>query len=585
VRAQLTASAHATALGRFVGCFVDSLAAAGLRHVSLCPGSRSTPLALLLRRHPDVRVWTHLDERSAGFFALGQAKALREPVALLSTSGTAAVTFAPAVVEAFYGRVPLVVLTADRPPELRGVGANQTIDQVRLYGTHVKLALELPLPDAAPMALRHARDAARRALAVAAEAPAGPVQVNLPLREPLLPADEPHGLRIEAGRPWQAPRRPRAADVAPLATALKTSPRGLIVCGPQDATGFAEAVSRLAGVLGYPLLADTLSQVRCGPHHGPLVIDAHDTLLRDEAVASALAPDVVLRFGAAPTSKTLLGFLEDNQDARQVIVDEGDWRDPLLVATDAVRADPTAFCDALVEALGEPLAGDPARREWAAAWQEASCQARASLEAELAGDGGLSEPAVFGELSRLLPEGAVLFAGNSMPVRDLDCFFPGGSTGVRFFANRGASGIDGVVSTALGATAAGARPLVLVIGDLSFYHDMNGLLAVRRHDLDATIVLLNNDGGGIFSLLPQAEEPEHFEELFGTPHGLDFRHAAAMYGLRHHIATDRDDFRAAVRRSLAAPGVDLIEVRTDRAANADLHRRLWAEAAAAARGA
>lgn len=580
----------------FAGAFVDELARSGVRHACVCPGSRSAPLALLLRRHPNLRVWTHLDERTAAFFALGMAKALREPVAIVSTSGTAAVNFAPAVVEAHYGRVPLLVLTADRPPELREVGANQTIDQVRLYGTHVKWSVEAALPESGEEAMRYVRSLACRAAALARSDTPGPVHVNFPFREPLVPAPgtAPVGRDADSQTPYfgvrQAARRPDPADLADLAAELGAARRGLIVCGPRDDPGFPEAVARLGQQLGFPILADPLSQVRCGPHHGPLVIDAYDAFLRDEEAAWALAPEVVLRFGAAPTSKPLLLYLKQHSRARQVLVDEAGWNDPALVASDVIHADPTSFCRALLAAL-PPAAREEARGPWAWRWQELNERAGAALASSLSADPGVSEPGVLAELAGLLPPGATLFAGNSMPVRDLDAFFPGGSRPVRFLANRGASGIDGVISTALGAAAVSSEPMVLVIGDLSFYHDMNGLLAARRFaqtggrlpGLRVTIVLLNNDGGGIFSLLPQADDPEHFEELFGTPHGLDFRHAAEMYGLAYRNVERRVDFRAAVQGAMASEGVTVIEVRTDRRANALLHRELWQAAAQAIR--
>ncbi len=578
------------ALSRFVGAFVDELARSGVRHVCLCPGSRSTPLALLLRRHPGFRVWTHLDERSAAFFALGMAKALRQPVAVVSTSGTAAVNFAPAVVEAYYGRVPLLVLTADRPPELRDVGANQTIEQVRLYGPHVKWFVEMPLPEACEEAVRYARTVACRAVATARGDVPGPVHVNLPFREPLIPAGEepPPGGDADGNAPyvsvWQAPRRPEPTELADLAAELRAVHHGLIVCGPQDDPEFPPAVVRLAEELGYPILADPLSQVRCGPHHSPLIIDGYDVLLRDEETAETLTPEVALRFGGTPTSKPLLLYLERHEKARQVLVDASGWNDPALMARGIVFADPASFCRALPAAL-PPSSGQGesgAAEEWARRWQGVDRRARDAVAARLRSEPGLSEPGVFAELAEALPPGATLFAGNSMPVRDLDAFFPGDSRPLRFMANRGASGIDGVVSTALGASAVSSEPLVLVLGDLSLYHDMNGLLAAQRFGLRATIIVLNNDGGGIFSMLPQAEE-EHFEELFGTPHGLDFRHAAEMYGLAYRPADDVPAFRRAVAESLDAPGTSLIEVRTDRRENASLHRDLWQAVTSAVR--
>lgn len=566
----------------FVGSFVDELARAGVCHVCLCPGSRSTPLALLLRQHPAITVWTHLDERSAAFFALGMAKTLREPVAIVSTSGTAAVNFAPAVAEAYYAHAPLLVLTADRPPELRHVGSLQTIDQLQLYGSHVKWFVEMPLPDASEEALRFARTIACRAAATARADGAGPVHINFPLREPLIPSRQPPP-SLDLIGPSVAivhtPRRPDCAELTGLATAVRAVRRGLIVCGPQDDPQFPAAVVRLAEALDWPLLADPLSQVRCSGLHSPCIIDSYDAFLRVEKLADRLAPELVLRFGVTPVSKPLVQYLQRHAACRQILIDGDDgWSDPALTASEVRHTHPRLLCESLLSSLLE-VSPQSHFQAWKEHWRALGERTRASLQAHLRQTTDFSEPRVFAELAALLPPGVTLVAGNSMPVRDLDTFFPGGPTTVRFLANRGASGIDGVVSTALGVSAVSPGPLLLVIGDLSFYHDLNGLLAAKQHRLHATIVLLHNDGGGIFSFLPQAQDQEqgqeHFEELFGTPHGLDFRPATEMYGLDYQRPADWQAFRLALQHSLNAPGVSLIEVRTERRANAELHRTLW----------
>lgn len=566
------------ALGAFVWTFADALARSGVRHVCVCPGSRSTPLALAFDRHPALRVWMHLDERSAAFFALGLAKALREPVAALSTSGTAAVNFAPAVAEARYGRVPLIALTADRPPELREVGALQTIDQARLYGSHARWFWDMPLPDATGVALRHAAVCAVRAVERALGPPAGPVHLNFPFREPLIPS-------FEDCAPGTAPV-PRVVSsrgtldestVLALGRRLAGARRGLVVCGPQDDDRFPGAVVRLSEALGWPMLADALSGVRYGPHRTDDVLDAYDAVLRDEELATDLAPDLVLRFGATPVSKPLQRYLERHAGVEQIVVDDGDsWSDQALVASTLVRADPTAACDALTESLAAHVVA-PETRSWAERWRALDRVARATLTAALDGEDAISEPGAVFALARALPPGATVFAGNSMPVRDVDAFLFGGPAPLRVLANRGVSGIDGVVSTALGASAASDGPLALVIGDLSFYHDMNGLFAAKHYNLSATVLLVNNDGGGIFSFLPQADAPEtrdRFEALFGTPHGLDFRHVAALYSLEWRQPRTKADLSDALRASLGSPGVQVIEVRTDRRENVEAHRRL-----------
>jgi 2-succinyl-5-enolpyruvyl-6-hydroxy-3-cyclohexene-1-carboxylate synthase len=564
-------------LNVFVGAFVEQLAASGVREVCLCPGARSTPLALLLRRHPGLRVWVHLDERCAGFFALGVARASGRPAAVLTTSGTAAANLLPAVTECHHGRVPMIVLTADRPHELRDIGALQTIDQVGLYGSRVRWAVDLPLPETGDQAVRHARTVACRAVERSTGLPAGPVHLNFPFREPLSPS-------------WQGLSRPDAPQVASargrpvlgggelrsLADRLTGSERPLVVCGPQHDTGLPAAVTGLAEAIGAPVLADLLSQVRCGSHHRPHIMDAYDTVLRTPT-AIGREPDLIVRLGALPVSKPLQQYLTRHCGVDQVLVEPADgWADPLHVAQQVVRSDPVELCRGLAE-LVEPGSSDPG---WLECWRDTDRRARRAATRELRRVKSLCEPRIALELADLLPSGSAVFAGNSMPVRDLDALFPGRDWPLAFLANRGASGIDGVVSSALGADAVRSGPLVLVLGDLSLYHDLNGLLAARRFGLGATIIVVNNDGGGVFSFLPQAQTAPHFDELFGTPHGLDFRTAAELYGLSYVRPASWPRFRSAVARSIAGPGVGLIEVRTDRAANAEIHRDLWAAVAA-----
>ncbi|MCX2728262.1 2-succinyl-5-enolpyruvyl-6-hydroxy-3-cyclohexene-1-carboxylic-acid synthase [Thermomicrobium sp. 4228-Ro] len=571
------------ALGVAVTAFVQALASAGIRHACFAPGSRSTPIVLALAREPRIRLWDHLDERAMGYFALGLARALNEPVAVVTTSGTAAANLLPAVVEANLSQVPLVVLTADRPPELRDVGAPQTIDQLRLYGTHVKWFSDVPLPDGTPLVQRAARTSALRAVALARAFPPGPVHLNLPYREPLVPrfSDDPVDA---AGMVVLGTVEPDERDLRPLAALLASHRRGVIVAGPQSDPKLGAPLVDLATHLGYPTLADPLSQVRAGPHRRELVLDAYDAVLREPAAVAALRPELVLRVGALPTSKSLQLALEAWADAVHVLLAPGNWPDPSHQARWIVQGQTVPIVQRLLSLIRtEPVQPEP---EWAAYWRQLDRIARTSLAAALA---QLTEPfegRVFAELADLLPDGTALIAGNSMPVRDLDSFFPSTDRRIRFFANRGANGIDGVTSTAFGIAAGHAGPTVLVTGDLSFYHDLTGLLAARRHRLRATIVLVNNDGGGIFSFLPQAREvPELFEFLFGTPHGLDFRHASALFGLTHTQPADWPAFRSTLAAALAAHGVTVIELRTDRQHNAELHQRLWEEARAAVRAA
>ena len=571
---------------RYVRGFTAQLRRGGVGNVVICAGSRSTPLTLAFTRDADYTCWLHLDERSAGYFALGLARQLQQPVALLCTSGTAAANFLPAVIEASLSRVPLVVLTADRPPELRGVGASQTADQVRLYGSHVRWSVDMPLADGSAALERYARGSAMRAAELAAGAPAGPVHLNFPFREPLveagsasLPPREVTRAELRAARAAPAATAgPADETVAELAAAIEGR-RGLIVCGPESGGLPAREIAALAAALGWPLLADPLSGLRAGRHDLDQVVETYDTLLRDPEFADGAAPEVVLRFGAAPTSKALAGWLAARAGVPQYVVDvAGGWRDPDATAAAMMRAEPAALCAALLGRLRRTAATDPG---WLARWSDANRVARAALREALDAIDEPFEGRAPVELAEALPERATLVTGNSMAVRDVDSFLPVLARDLHIAGNRGAAGVDGVVSTAVGTAAARRGPVALLIGDLSFFHDLNGLWPLRRYDLDLTVLLVNNDGGGIFHFLPQAEAASDvFEEWFGTPHGLDFRGAVEMHGGSYRRLEGSDGcspvLAEALAEALAAPGLSVLELRTERRRNVELHGRVLA---------
>lgn len=630
----------------YVGAFVDELQRIGIHHAVICPGSRSTPLAISFASHPAMRIWMHVDERSAAFFALGLAKRLAQPVALLCTSGTAAANFLPAIVEAKLTHVPLLVLTSDRPHELRDNGAPQAIDQNRLYGTHVKWFVEVALPEATNAALRYVRTLASRAAALTQAVPTGPVHLNMPFREPLTPdplADQPLPPPEQRdpvawqGRPDNAPYTTVSdaplgslphARIAQLAELVSTTPHGLIVVGPLFAPALTDPLIHLAHRLGYPILADPLSQLRCGQHDRTLILSSYDAFLRLETFASHMAPQLVLRFGAMPTAKPLLLYLKRHAaTCQQIVIDgQGGWEEPTQLATAMLHTDPTALCHALLAQLQEiapisvrsdhtasnpvepndiaqngavahpdsfeeqqnpvygtgnpcgcPSGGCPAGQEWLSTWLHTDHITRQALQTAIQKFSPPFEGRIFTELAELLPDTANLYVGNSMPVRDLDTFFWGHNRTLRLIGNRGANGIDGVISSALGFSAASEpdEPTVLVIGDLSFFHDQNGLLAARLHQLNLVIVLVNNDGGGIFSFLPQAAHPQHFEQLFGTPTGLDFRPIVQMYGGHFKRAESWPQFRQAITHGIVSGGLHIVEVATERTSNVQMHRQLW----------
>ncbi|HSL58530.1 MAG TPA: 2-succinyl-5-enolpyruvyl-6-hydroxy-3-cyclohexene-1-carboxylic-acid synthase, partial [Acidimicrobiales bacterium] len=542
-----------TAAATFCATLVDEWVRAGIADVVVAPGSRSTPLALAVAHDGRVRVHVHHDERSAGFLALGLGLATGRPAPVITTSGTAAVELHPAVVEAHQARVPMICCTADRPPELHHVGAPQTVDQVHLYGRAVRWFADPGVPDAA--AASSWRSLAARSVAEALGPPAGPVQLNLPFRDPLVgsPGPLPEG-RADGG-PWhrhvaQAERHPALDAVHEIVTGR----RGVIVAGwGVDDPG---AVHRLAAVLGWPVLADPRSGCRTPD---PATVAHADALLRVGAMAERFRPEVVLQLGAPPASKVVGQWLAAS-GARHVVVDpDGAWLDPDRRADVVVAGAVGAVCDALATA-GPERAAEP----WAPTWAAAEAAAASAIADALAGHDGPTEPGIARDVVAVVPDHGALVVSSSMPVRDVE-WYAAPRTGGRVLSNRGANGIDGVVSTAVGLAVSGT-PTVLLIGDVALLHDTNGLLGLAGRVADLVIVVVDNDGGGIFSFLPQARQLDDatFERLFGTPHGVDVAALARVHGLPATVVARGHEVGPAVVDALALGGARVIVARTDR---------------------
>jgi 2-succinyl-5-enolpyruvyl-6-hydroxy-3-cyclohexene-1-carboxylate synthase len=558
--------------------FVEELARGGLRQAVISPGSRSTPLAVALWRRPEIEVSVILDERSAAFFALGAAQSTGLPVAMLCTSGTAAANYHPAICEADESAIPLIALTADRPPELRGIGAGQTIDQLKLFGSSVRWFCEVGTHGADDDGLLHYRSVACRSLAAArGEQRPGPVHLNLPWREPLSPipvagtvtATGRLALEGRGGRALTAvtpiDMEPSAFLLDEVAGHIAAARSGVIVAGRQLDPELREPLATLALVAGFPILAEPTSQVRCGPHDRSHVVTTYDQLLRDERFRDSVRPDLVLRFGEMPTSKPLRAWLTDS-DCDQIVVDPGcGWNEPTRRAAALLRADPTELASGWAARLGNEERPAPVR------WLEAEVAARAALDSHLDGLDEITEPALHLALGRAHQEGDLVYTASSMPIRDQEAFLPSTGTDATFLCNRGANGIDGLISSGIGAAHAGGRPTTILSGDLGLLHDIGGLAALREVSTPVRIVVIDNDGGGIFGFLPQAEAlpEEEFEALLGTPRGVDVAKTAELFDLPHR----RLEALADLPEILGA-GTGLIEVRVDRQANVELHRRL-----------
>src|SRR6266581_5686732 len=521
----------------FAATFVDELAAQGVEFACVSPGSRSAPIAMALQRHPRIKVLIHIDERCGSFFAVGLGKGSGKPAVVLSTSGTAAAEFHPAVVEASYSGTPLIVLTADRPPELLDAGANQAIDQRNLFGTAVRWFFDPGVPTEIPNAARLWRRLAARAVA---EAATGPVHLNLPFREPLVPppgqiptAEAAPSQVITSGR-----LLPTHAQVATLATALQRAQRPLVVAVEmRDGERLAPALNRL----GVPVLAEPTSQLRRAETGA--AVESYEALLR-AGWSLQHGPDLVLRLGATPTSRVLNRWLGAAAAPTFLVDPDRLWRDQDHVATNVLECEPQPLLEAL------PTID---RAAWRERWVSSGKRASAAIAATLVTT-PVHEGHVVKALSTRLPDPGQVFIGSSMPIRAADSFWPLARPQQRFFGNRGASGIDGLVSSGLGvATGRDTVPTVLLLGDLSLYHDMNGLWALQRHGIRATLVVCDNNGGGVFNFLPQAEHQDVFEEIFATPLGLDLSQVARLYGLVYSPVTDRSGLEPAIADAIAAP--------------------------------
>lgn len=555
-----------TVLTDYVRRMTAALMMADVKTVVISPGSRSTPLAYAFASTKGLDVYMQVDERSAAYFALGLAKASDNPVVLLCTSGTAASNYHPAITEAYYARIPLIVITADRPHELREVGAPQAIDQIRMYGKHVKYSVDFPLaennPDIEDFIDRHIS----RALSVATTAPRGPVHLNVPFREPLLIDFNRETPKMTFKKRFKSVDSLDASTAQQISQLLATSEKGFIIAGEMP-IGFDKAAFwNFAKALEWPVLCDPLSNLRTEVPEQciALCIDHYDALLKSDAFKEKVVPDTVIRFGAQPVAKPLSLYLKKVRPATVIAVDESpEFRDSLGVVTHHIQTSSETVMKIIV---------DKPKTSYTELWTMANEAASAITNKYegVAGDEGIFAKTLFEHL----PTESDLVSGSSMPIRDVDTFFRKTDKDITIFANRGTNGIDGVVSTAFGIQAARKRPTWLLIGDLSFLHDVNGLIVTRFHEADLTIVIINNDGGGIFSYLPQADAGNHFEELFGTPTGLTFGHIAAMYDAQYAAIHTPEEFGMELDKAKEKP-VRIIEVFTNRQANVKAHRDLW----------
>ncbi|MEO6874704.1 MAG: 2-succinyl-5-enolpyruvyl-6-hydroxy-3-cyclohexene-1-carboxylic-acid synthase [Opitutaceae bacterium] len=562
---------------------VETLHRLGVRQAVISPGSRSTPLTIAFVQHTGIECIPVLDERSAGFFALGLARRHRQPVVLLCTSGTAGANYFPAVIEAQESGVPLLVITADRPPEMRECGSGQTIDQQKLYGSHVSFYHELAVPVASLALLRYLRQTVVQAWSRAQWPVAGPVHLNAPFRDPLPPIED--GTVTALRKTLKIDPFFAAVQPPPIAASLLDSmdfpstQRGLIVVGPAEGRPSSVEIgllSALARDLGWPVLADGLSGLRDEAAQFPQLVTRYDSIVRSAATGKRLKPEVVLCIGGWPTSKPLRGWLEESAPEVWLVTKRAQNLDALHLATRHVHGGLAAFVGSAVISGKGPV-------DYAESWQRAERAAVQSLDRSLAKAAKKFEGRVVGVLARQLPKFTPVFVANSMPVRDVEYFWPATDRAAQFYFNRGSNGIDGTLSTALGM-AHGNRPAVLLTGDLALLHDSNGFLIRPKFKGSLTIVLINNQGGGIFEHLPIAQFNPPFEEFFATPQQADFKKLCAAHGVTHVRVRDLKHLANLVAK-LPRYGIRVLELGTDRKQDAAYRKEIFAAAASAAESA
>ncbi len=567
--------------------FINELVEGGVKYACISPGSRNTSLTLALAGNKKIKSFVHIDERSSAFFALGLAKASGTPVAVVTTSGTATAELYPAIIEAYQQRVPLIICTADRPPEMLDCGANQTINQNNLYKNHIRWFFDAGLPEPTEKRIKHIKVLARRAVFESCIRSKGPVHINFPFRKPFEPDDFTDDIteklfkhaytplsNIKFNDLVVQPELEKEKWFLQLYSYLQKFKNGLIIAGPENYNAsFHDNCLKLSKILGYPLLADGASQLRFGQNNDENLVTNFDAILRTKKFSAKHNPDIIIQFGRTVTSKALEEFLEQCTSLRFLINEFGDWFDPSNKANEVYACKPFLFC----EKMYEKFAKDNIVRtesKWLDDFLNADKKAKLIRKKTIEIAKFPDEARIVNELLQALPDNINLMLSNSMPVRDFDYFASRTSKKISIYNNRGASGIDGITSTALGILAASGKPTVLLTGDMAFYYDLNGLLAAKKYSLPLVIVLINNDGGGIFEVLPISDYGKVFKEYFIAAHNLNFAPFVKGYSGNYRLIKSWDDFSSSLKNAFRQKNFSVLEVKTD-AEKSLMNRRLF----------
>ncbi len=577
--------------------FIKELSSIGVKYACISPGSRNTPLTLAIANKKEIKSFVHIDERSSAFFALGIAKATNTPVILLCTSGTATAELYPAIIEAYQQRVPLIVCTADRPPELLNTGANQTINQSNLYKNHIRWFFDTGLPEPIPRRIRHIKAIAKRAVYESMVRSKGPVHLNFPFRKPFEPdiiTDEVDAEVIKTAELVLPDKKDLFKEngknivsekwFKEAAEYLSKFKKGLIIAGPENYNEtFHFNCGKLASLLGYPILADGASQLRFGNHNKENILFSFEGFLRSDSFAQKYKPEIILQFGRTVTSKALGTFFEKCTAVRFMINEYGDWFDPANRANASFACKPYLFCEKMIEYFQSKKINRSSGK-WLKEIKELDEKSLEAKDKVIRNSKFPNECAIIEELVNVMPNKSQLMISNSMPVRDLDYFAPISKKDIIIFINRGASGIDGITSTALGLAALEKKPTVLLTGDSAFYYDLNSLLAAKKYKISLIVILINNNGGGIFEVLPISKYGKVFNDYFVAPHNLDFSPFVKAFGGNYSLVKNRENFKIEFRKALTRKNFSVLEIKTKAADSLKIRQAYWKEANANLQG-